>query len=146
MKRARKFAWLILAVCIMVSVMPAAQGASRKNTVVRVGFPIQHGISYLDENGEYAGYMVDYLEYLSLYTNWDYEFVMVEGDTNTQISTLMQMLMDGEIDMMGTMNYLPSLEEYFLYPSYSYGTTYTSLTVSEDSSKWAEEDFLPGTG
>lgn len=56
----------------MASVMPAAQGASNKKTVVRVGFPIQHGISYLDENGEYAGYMVDYLEYLSLYTNWDY--------------------------------------------------------------------------
>lgn len=83
---------------------PAAQAASNGNTVVHVGFPIQHGISYLDENGDYAGYMVDYLEYLSLYTNWDYEFVTVEGDTNTQINTLMQMLMDGEIDMMGTMN------------------------------------------
>ncbi|WP_297200730.1 transporter substrate-binding domain-containing protein [uncultured Flavonifractor sp.] len=84
---------------------PAAQAASNGNTVVRVGFPIQHGISYLDENGDYSGYMVDYLEYLSLYTNWDYEFVTVEGDTNTQINTLMQMLMDGEIDMMGTMNW-----------------------------------------
>lgn len=84
---------------------PAAQAASNGNTVVRVGFPIQHSISYLDENGDYAGYMVDYLEYLSLYTNWDYEFVTVEGDTNTQINTLMQMLMDGEIDMMGTMNW-----------------------------------------
>lgn len=146
MKRVRKLAWLLIAVCIMVSVMPAAQGASNKNTVVRVGFPIQHGISYLDENGEYAGYMVDYLEYLSLYTNWDYEFVTAEGDTNTQISTLMQMLMDGEIDMMGTMNYLPSLEEYFLYPSYSYGTTYTSLSVLEDSTRWAEEDFASWNG
>lgn len=125
---------------MMFSMAPAAQAASNGNTVVRVGFPIQHGISYLDENGDYAGYMVDYLEYLSLYTNWDYEFVTVEGDTNTQINTLMQMLMDGEIDMMGTMNYLPALEEYFLYPSYSYGTTYTSLTVMEDS-QWAEEDF-----
>ena len=130
----------------MISIIPAAQGASNENTVVRVGFPIQHGISYLDENGEYAGYMVDYLEYLSLYTNWDYEFVMAEGDTNTQINTLMQMLMDGEIDMMGTMNYLPALEEYFLYPSYSYGTTYTSLTVLEDSTRWAEEDFASWNG
>lgn len=146
MKRVRQFVWLILAICIMVSVMPAAQGASNEKTVIRVGFPIQHGISYLDENGEYAGYMVDYLEYLSLYTNWDYEFVRVEGDTNTQINTLMQMLMNGEIDMMGTMNYLPALEEIFLYPSYSYGTTYTSLTVLEDSTQWAEEDFASWDG
>lgn len=130
----------------MISTIPAAQGASNNNTVVRVGFPIQQGISYLDENGEYAGYMVDYLEYLSLYTNWDYEFVMAEGDTNTQINTLMQMLMTGEIDMMGTMNYLPALEEYFLYPSSSYGTTYTVLTVLEDSTRWAEEDFSSWDG
>lgn len=124
----------------MESMVPTVQGAAKEDTVIRVGFPIQHGISYLNENGEYAGYMVDYLEYLSLYTNWDYEFVTAEGDTNTQINTLMQMLMTGEIDMMGTMNYLPELEEYFLYPSYSYGTSYTSLTVLEDS-QWAEEDF-----
>ena len=144
-KRARQLAWLIVTICMMVSMAPAAQAASNGNTVVHVGFPIQHGISYLDENGDYAGYMVDYLEYLSLYTNWDYEFVTAEGDTNTQINTLMQMLMDGEIDMMGTMNYLPALEEYFLYPSYSYGTTYTSLTVMEDS-QWAEEDFTAWDG
>ena len=48
--------------------------------------------------------MVDYLEQLSLYTNWDYEYVTVEGDLDTQIVTLMEMMRDGEIDMMGTMN------------------------------------------
>lgn len=146
MKRVRQFVHLILTACIMGSMILTAQGTSNGTTVVRVGVPIQHGISYLDENGEYAGYMIDYLEYLSLYTNWDYEFVTAEGDTNTQISTLMQMLMNGEIDMMGTMNYLPELEEYFLYPSYSYGTTYTSLTVLEDSTRWAEEDFASWDG
>ena len=137
---------LILAVYIVVSIIPVVHAAASGKTVVRVGFPIQRGISYLDENGDYAGYMVDYLEYLSLYTNWDYEFVTAEGDTNTQINTLMQMLMSGEIDMMGTMNYLPALEEYFLYPSYSYGTTYTSLTVLEDCAQWAEEDFSSWNG
>ena len=146
MKRIGQLVWIILTVCIAGSMISIAWGDSDGRTVVRVGFPIQHGISYLDENGEYAGYMIDYLEYLSLYTNWDYEFVTVEGDTNTQINTLMQMLMTGKIDMMGTMNYLPELEEYFLYPSYSYGTTYTSLTVLEDSTKWAEEDFSSWDG
>lgn len=146
MKRIRQLAGLILTACIVGSMIPTALGASTGNTVVRVGFPIQHGISYLDEDGEYAGYMTEYLEYLSLYTNWDYEFVTATGDTNTQINTLMQMLMTGEIDMMGTMNYLPELEEYFLYPSYSYGTTYTSLTVLEDSTQWAEEDFSSWDG
>ena len=146
MKRARRLAWLIFVVCLMAAMIPAAQAASGRDRVVRVGFPIQQGISYLDENGDYAGYMVDYLEYLSLYTGWDYAFVTAEGDTNTQIITLLQMLINGEIDMMGTMNYIPALEEYLLYPSYSYGTTYTSLTVLEDSTQWAEEDFSSWSG
>ena len=147
MKRTKQLGWIIFIIYMMIiSVIPTAQAASKMNKVIRVGFPIQQGISYVDEHGNYAGYMVDYLEHLSLYTNWDYEYVTAEGDTNTQITTLMDMLMRGEIDMMGTMNYDPTLAEYFLYPSYSYGTAYTSLTVLEDSPQWAEEDFSSWDG
>ncbi len=147
MKRTKQLGWIIFIIYMMIiSVIPTAQAASKMNKVIRVGFPIQQGISYVDEHGNYAGYMVDYLEHLSLYTNWDYEYVTAEGDTNTQITTLMDMLMHGEIDMMGTMNYDPTLAEYFLYPSYSYGTAYTSLTVLEDSPQWAEEDFSSWDG
>ena len=145
MKQLKRILWLSMAICVLLS-STMAQAIRVRRTAIRVGFPIQYGISYLDDNGNYAGYMVDYLEQLSLYTNWDYEYVMVEGDTNTQITTLMQMLMDGEIDMMGTMNYSPELEEYFLYPSYSYGTSYTVLTVLENSTRWVEDDVSGWNG
>ena len=95
-------------------------------TVVTIGFPIQRGTSYMNQRGDYAGYLVDYLHQLEFFTNWDVEFVQVEGDLDTQLDTLMDMLRDGKIDMLGTMNRDPELEEMFLYPSYSYGTTYTT--------------------
>ena len=145
MRRIKQILGLALIACVCIASTVTVQARLGQKTVVRVGFPIQHGISYLDENGNYAGYMVDYLEQLSLYTNWDYEYVMVDGDLNTQIVTLMEMMLNGEIDMMGTMNRNPELEQMFLYPSYSYGTTYTALTVREDS-LWVEDDFSNWNG
>ena len=109
--------------------------------MVRIGFPIQDGISYIDAQGNYAGYMVEYLEHIQLYTNWEIEYVQVEGDLNTQLSTLLQMLESGEIDMLGTMNYSQALGEKFLYPNYAYGTAYTVLAVNETNAELMFNDF-----
>lgn len=111
------------------------------DTVVRIGFPIQAGTSYLNENGDYAGYLADYLYQLSLFIDWEIEFVQVDGDLDTQLETLMAMLQTGEIDMLGTMNRDEALEELFLYPNYSYGMRYTALAVLNDDPRWIEEDF-----
>ncbi|MBM6829458.1 EAL domain-containing protein [Anaerotignum lactatifermentans] len=115
--------------------------AATETQVVKVGFPIQAGNSYIDENGNYCGYLVDYLNQLDMFTHWDIQFVQVDGDLDTQLSTLMYMLMDGEIDIMGTMNRNIQLEGLFLYPNYSYGTTYTTLAVLDDDLRWIEEDY-----
>lgn len=110
-------------------------------TIVRVGFPIQEGVSYIDENGEYSGYLVDYLNYVTLFTNWKIEYVQVDGELSEQFSVLQDMLQKGEIDLLGTMRRSRELEEIFLYPSYNYGTMYTTLAVPEDSVNWISEDF-----
>lgn len=114
--------------------------------VVRVGFPILAGTSYIDEHGEYAGYLVDYINQLTSFTNWNIEYVQVDGDSDTQLETLMSMLQTGEIDMLGTMNRNAALEDMFLYPNYSYGTRYTVLAVPTDSTHWIEEDFSGWNG
>lgn len=127
----------ILALLSGLAPLPARAASDR---VVRVAFPIQTGISYLDENGAYAGYLVDYLEQLTLFTGWEIEYVQAEGDIDTQLSTLLDMLQQGEIDLMGTMNRSDALEETFLYPNYSYGSAYSVVAVRDDSS-YIYEDF-----
>lgn len=129
----------VVGITLMFNLLPVqAQAASEH--VVRVAFPIQDGISYIDENGNYAGYLVDYLNQLTLFTDWEIEYVQAEGDINTQLSTLLDQLKSGEIDMMGTMNRNAALEELFLYPNYSYGSTYTVLAVRDDSA-YIDENF-----
>jgi diguanylate cyclase (GGDEF)-like protein len=134
----------VVSIALILPLFPIhAQAASDR--VVRVGFPIQGNISYIDENGDYAGYLVDYLEQLTLFTDWEIEYVQAEGDLNTQISTLLDQLESGEIDMMGTMNRNESLEERFLYPNYGYGSTFTVVAVRDDSS-YIYEDFSNWNG
>lgn len=41
----------------------------QSQSVVKIGFPIQARISYVNEQGDYAGYLVDYLQQLNLFTN-----------------------------------------------------------------------------
>ena len=105
----------------ILTLLPTHQmNATGKTETIKVGFPIQTGLTEIDDDGSYTGYTVSYLEELSKYTDWKYEFVQVDGDIDTQLTTLLGMLQNGEIDMMGAMNYNESLKKMFLYPNYSY--------------------------
>lgn len=139
-----KAALWIVSITLILNFIPVYAQATSDN-VVRVAFPIQGNISYIDENGNYAGYLVDYLNQLTLFTDWEIEYVQAEGDLNTQLSTLLDQLKSGQIDMMGTMNRNAVLEEMFLYPSYGYGSTYTVLAVRDDSS-YIYENFSNWNG
>lgn len=140
-----KAALWVVCIAFLFNLFPVYAQAESSDKVVRVAFPIQDGISYIDENGEYAGYLVDYLDQLTLFTDWEIEYVQAEGDLNTQLSTLLDQLQSGEIDMMGTMNRNAVTEEMFLYPSYSYGSTYTVVAVRDDSS-YIYENFSNWNG
>ena len=126
----------------ILTLLPTHQvNATGKTETIKVGFPIQTGLTEIDDDGSYTGYTVSYLEELSKYTDWKYEFVQVDGDIDTQLTTLLGMLQNGEIDMMGAMNYNESLKKMFLYPNYSYGTSYVTLACASSSTKWMTEDY-----
>lgn len=123
----------IFNILIFVSIQDVK--ANKDDKLIRVAFPIQKGITEIDDNGNYSGYTYDYLMEISQYTNWRYEFVRADGDTNTQISTLMDMLINGEIDLMGGMLYMDSLINLMDYPGYNYGITYSALYVLNENTE-----------
>lgn len=103
-----------------------------KNTI-KVGYPIQAGLTDKDNNGNYKGYTYDYLQMVAQYTGFDYEFVEVPGDTNTQLLTLFDMLEKGEIDVMGAMKYSDSLAQRYDYVINNYGTYELGLYVLDEN-------------
>lgn len=105
-----------------------AAAASAKT--VRVAFPIQKGLSELDENGNYSGYTYEYLQEISQYTGWKFEFVLSDGDDTQQLVSLMDMLDNGEIDLMGGMLYYEANKEKYDYSTQSYGSVETVLQTT----------------
>ncbi|WP_258106712.1 diguanylate cyclase [Christensenella minuta] len=124
---------LLTAALLLFMEAPAANAMAKGTRTVRVAFPIQTGLTQLDEYGNYSGYTYEYLEEIAQYTGWNYEFVEVSGDPNESLLTLMDMLEKGEIDLMGGMLYSEELGQQYDYASYSYGSVETILQVLHDS-------------
>lgn len=121
---------LLLTIALAVSLAVAPVHAAKdEHRVVKVAYPIQPGISMVDENGNYSGYNYEFLEEIAQYTGWEYEFVQVPGDINESITTLMDMLARGEIDLMGSMLFDEQLAERYDYNSVNYGIVETVLQV-----------------
>lgn len=106
-----------------------------KDKVVKVGFPIQAGFTMKDEDGNYSGYTYDYLKEVAQYTDWNYEFVEVNGDLDAQLTTLLTMLENGEIDILGSMVYSDKMVEKYDYASENYGNAYNVLASPLETGK-----------
>lgn len=111
---------------------PMAFAEPRKGHTIRVAYPIQPGLTEIDENGQYAGYTYEYLREIAQYTGWEYEFVQLPGGINESLLLMMDMLEAGDIDLMGGMLYSKELAALYNFSSYSYGTVDTVLQTLYD--------------
>ena len=77
-----------------------AFAAEAEQKTVRVGFyPCPFNIK--GESGHLSGYAYDYQQDLAAYTGWKYEYVEASWPE------LLQMLKDGEIDLLSDVSYTP---------------------------------------
>lgn len=117
--------------------------APAEQRVVKVGYMPQEGVLERNEDGTFQGYTYDFLIHIAQFTGWTYEFIEAPGDTdNEQASNLIDMLMNGEVDIEGSMVYSQALAELFEYPKNSYGTAHTALFVSNSESAINKTDLF----
>lgn len=128
---------LFLVICILGLIPPSCL-AQPQDKVVRVGFPIIKGFSEVGASGNISGYTFDYLNEISRYTGWKYEFVVKQQDGFPE---LLDMLAKGEIDVMGGVAKNPQTEALFNFPDYNCGTTYATLSIAEDDTRFSQSDY-----
>lgn len=124
-----KFVFFLLSLMIIINIIPV-NAASR---VVKVAYPIQSGLTEVDDEGLYTGYTYDYLREICRFTNWKLEFVHFEGDLNEQIVSAMEMVKSGEADLMGGMIYSESLINDYDYTATNYGMGNMAILVNGDN-------------
>lgn len=127
---------LLLIFVFVSSVFPSfpvkAASLTEKRTI-RVAYPIQKGLTDIDENGDFCGYTYDYLMEISRYTNWNYEFVMTDSDTDKDILSLMSQVETGEIDLLTGTLYMDQLSDIYTYCNQSYGLVETTLQTTYEN-------------
>ena len=116
------------------------QAMKEENKTVRVGyFPyanFQEG-GY-EEHKQGAGY--EYLQKISYITGWKYEYVY------GSFKECLDMLADGEIDLLGSVSYTPERAESIDYSTYAEGTERYWIYTREEHANLADGDLKQMNG
>ena len=128
---------IIVLLLIVLSFSVSALESGQKT--VRVGW---HEAPYFieDQYGRWSGYSYEYQCKIAAYTGWNYEYVFGTW------SELMQMLLDGEIDMFSNLSYTEDRAQKVLYPSIPMGTEAYYVFVSPDNTEITSEDYMTLNG
>jgi len=119
---------LILILVISAMILPMNHSIYEADeTVIRIGYDANSNFIH-EENGEYYGYGVEYLEKISEYTGWKYEYINDES-----WHACMDKLRNGEIDLICTAHYTEERADEFLYADIPLGYESSLLYAKKDS-------------
>ena len=131
--------FLILASVITGLMFPSAALADGndenedEDNVVRIGW-FDSSFCYYDSFGRRCGVEYEYHQKISAYTGWTYEYV---EDT---WPNLLEMLKNGEIDILSDVSYMPEREGEMYFSSIPMGSEAYYIYISEDNTTIDPDD------
>ena len=117
---------MLCLVAAMAFLAPSAAHAQETGKTVRVGW-YESPFNTTDQFGRRSGYAYDYQQKIAAYTGWNYEYV--EGSW----PELLQMLINGEIDLMSDVSYTDERAESMLFSSLRMGAEEYYIFISPDN-------------
>ena len=125
---------LLLCLTLLLSFLPTAARAEEGKTV-RVGW-FESSFNQTDQYGRRLGYAYEYQQKIAGYTGWRYEYV--EGSW----PQLLQMLIDGEIDLMSDISYTVGRARKVLFSMVPMGTEDYYVFISGEGDSGVSADDL----
>ena len=128
---------LVVIFCILFAIQPFALPSrhARGPLTVRVGYIDYKGFIEPDDKGQFRGYAVEYLNEVSKYTNWRYEYVYNDW------STLLKMLENKEIDLICSAQKTPEREEKYEFSKFPIGNTECIIYSAADDDRFYYNDY-----
>lgn len=123
----------ILILCLFFLSQAIADDA--RGRTIRVGFTPVPGFNEINKDGTYSGYNVDYLKKIAQQNNWKYEFVVAPW------VDCIEMLKDGDIDIMGGMERTPEREKLFHFAQLESFLNYVSLLARTDDNRFLQKNL-----
>lgn len=123
------------------AILPAS-AAQPEEERVRVGFFAFDGYHMVDGVGKRSGYGYDYLQYLSRYTNFVYDYVGYENSW----SEMQDMLEAGEIDLLTSAQKTKERMERFDFSDQPIGESAAILTVKAGNDRYMVDDYSQLSG
>ena len=125
---------IILATCLIALIGSITVYANEQESVKVAFFPME-GYHIIDDEGNFGGMDVEYLDTISEYTGWDVEYVICESWNDA-----LQKLSDQEVDLVGSAQYSAERAEVYDYADLASGYTFGVIATNPDSAI-AYEDF-----
>jgi diguanylate cyclase (GGDEF)-like protein len=116
--------------------------STKENTdnIVRVGYVVSGDFQAEDEHGRKSGYGYEYLQKISYFTGWKYEYVY------GSFKELIEMLENGEIDVMSDISYSDERAKVIDYSTLEQGQEYYYIyTYRNDDITSGSLELLNGT-
>ncbi len=138
MKRIILF-FMLFTLAVFTAFPLAVYSQEQEQKTVRVGW-YDSSFCYRDEFGRRCGIDYEYQQRISAYTGWTYEYV------EDSWSNLLQMLKDGDIDLLSDVSYKPERAGQMLFPDLPMGTESYYIYIAQENREIAADDLASFNG